>query len=76
MLGRSFIFFSHRALAREGDYEMMPVCVRVCVCALVCHTDFSKTTSTDFFCKLIVTINFHAHEFFFGFMDSDLKIRE
>ena len=39
---------------REGDYEMMPVCacVRVCVCvhALVCHADFSKTTTaTDFF---------------------------
>ena len=27
------IFISRRALAREGDYEMMPVCacVRVCV---------------------------------------------
>ena len=49
------IFISRRALAREGDYEMMPVCacVRACVCAcvraLVSHADFSKTTAaTDF----------------------------
>ena len=42
-------------LAREGDYEMMPVCacvracVRVCVRALVSHADSSKTTTaTDF----------------------------
>ena len=34
---------SRRALAREGDYEMMHVC------ALVSHVDFSKTTTaTDF----------------------------
>ena len=46
---------SRRASAREGDYEMMPVCacVHACVCAcvraLVSHADFSKTTtSTDF----------------------------
>ena len=28
-----YFFISRRALAREGDYEMMPVCacVRVCV---------------------------------------------
>ena len=44
-------FISRRALAWEGDYEMMPVCVCVCACvhALVCHADFSKTTTaTDF----------------------------
>ena len=41
------VFISHRALAREGDYEMMPVCA--CVRALVSHSDFSKTTTaTDF----------------------------
>ena len=48
--GKSFII-SRRALAREGDYEMMPVCacVRVCVRALVSHADSSKTTTaTDF----------------------------
>ena len=42
---------SRRALAREGDYEMMSVCecVRACVRALVSHADFSKTTTaTDF----------------------------
>ena len=41
-------FISRQGLAREGDYEMMPVCV--CVRALVSHADFSKTTTaTDFF---------------------------
>ena len=46
----SFII-SRRALAREGDYEMMSVraCVRACVRALISHADFSKTTTaTDF----------------------------
>ena len=44
-----FFFISRRALAREGDYEMMSVCacVRACVCVLVSHADFSKT-ATDF----------------------------
>ena len=49
---RSLIFIISRlALAREGDYEMMPVCacVRACVRALVSHADSSKTTTaTDF----------------------------
>ena len=41
------VIISRRALAQEGDYEMHPV--HVCVCALVCHADFSKTaTATDF----------------------------
>ena len=44
---RLLIFISRRALAREGDYKLHPV--RGCVCALVCHADFSKTaTATDF----------------------------
>ena len=43
------IFISRRALAQEGDYEMMPVHACVCVRALVSHADFSKTTAaTDF----------------------------
>ena len=45
------LIISRRAKAREGDYKMHPVhmCVRACVCALVCHADFSKTTTaTDF----------------------------
>ena len=33
------IFISRRALAREGDYETMPVCA--CVRVLVSHADFS-----------------------------------
>ena len=41
------LIISRRALAREGDYEMMSVCA--CVRALVSHADFSKTTTaTDF----------------------------
>ena len=46
-----FFIISRRALAREGDYEMMPVCacVRACVRVLVSHADSSKTTTaTDF----------------------------
>ena len=46
-----YLVISRRALAREGDYEMMPVCacVRACVRALVSHADSSKTTTaTDF----------------------------
>ena len=44
---KNFFFISRRALAREGDYEMMPVCA--CVRALVSHADSSKTTTaTDF----------------------------
>ena len=45
------VFISRRALAREGDYEMMPVyaCVRACVRALVSHADSSKTTTTTDF---------------------------
>ena len=45
------VIISSRALAWEGDYEMMPVCmcVRVCVLVLVSQADFSKTTAaTDF----------------------------
>ena len=41
------LIISRRALAQEGDYEMMPVCA--CVCALVSHADFSKTTATTDF---------------------------
>ena len=58
---------------------MMPVSACVCtyVCALVCHADFSKTTTAlDFFCKLIVPMNFHTHENLFGFMNFGLKISE
>ena len=41
------VYYLPRALAREGDYEMMSV--RACVRALVSHADFSKTTTaTDF----------------------------
>ena len=48
------LVISRQALAREGDYEMMPLCACVrlaCVCvrALVSHANFSKTTTaTDF----------------------------
>ena len=67
------IFISRRALAREGDYEMMPV--RVCVRALVTQIP-PKLLQLQIFCKLIVPMNFHALENFFGFMDLGLKITE
>ena len=68
-----FIFISRRALAREGDYEMMSVCA--CVCALVTQIS-PKLLQLQIFCKLIVPMNFHALENFFGFIDLGLKISE
>ena len=73
------VFFSRRALAQEGDYEMMPVCacVHVGVRAFKCVTQISpKLLQLQIFCKLIVPMNFHALEIFFGFMDLGLKINE
>ena len=72
----SFII-SRRALAREGDYEMMPVCacMRACVRALVTQIP-PKLLQLQIFCKLIVPMNFHALENFFGFMDLGLTISE
>ena len=59
---------------------MHPVCacVDAGVCALVCHTDFSKTTTVmlQIFCQLIVLMNFHDLENFLGFVDLGLKISE
>ena len=43
--------------------------VSVGVCVLVCHANFFKTTTaTDFYCKLIVIMNFQALENFFFFL--------
>ena len=66
-------FISCRALAREGDYEMHPVraCVRKCVSQI-----YPKLLQLQIFCKLIVLMNFHALENFFGFVDLGLKISE
>ena len=71
------LIISRRALAREGDYEIMPVCacVRVCMCWLVTQIS-PKLLQLQIFCKLIVPMNFHALENFFGFMDLGLKISE
>ena len=77
------LVLSRQALSREGDYEMMPVCACMygCMCTcmpvLVSHADFPKTTySYRFFVNIIVLMNFHALENFFGFMDLGLKISE
>ena len=59
--------------AREGDYEMMPVCA--CMRVLVMQIS-PKLLQLQIFCKLIVPMNFHALENFFGFMDLSLKISE
>ena len=52
---------------------MMPVCA--CVRALVTQIS-PKLLQLQIFCKLIVPMNFHALENFFGFMDLGLKISE
>ena len=53
----------------------MGACKGARVHALVCHADFSKTTTaTDF--MSIVLMNFHALENCFGFVDLGLKISE
>ena len=67
-----FVFIFRWALAREGDYEMMPV--RACVS--VSHRFLQNYYSYRFFCKLITPMNFHALENLFGFMDLHLKISE
>ena len=60
---------------REGDYEMVPVCA--CVRACISVTQISpKLLQVQIFCKLIVLMNFHALENYFGFMDLGLKIIE
>ena len=48
----------------------------LCVRALVCHADFSKTTTATDFCKLIVPMNFHALKNFVGLLDIGLKASE
>ena len=67
------LIISRRALAREGDYEMMSVCASVR--ALVTQIS-PKLLQLQIFCKLIVPMNFHALENFFGFIDLGLKISE
>ena len=71
------LFISRRALAREGDYKTPPVCscVRACVRALVTQIS-PKLLQLQIFCKLIVPMNFHALEKFFGFVDLRLQITE
>ena len=60
---------------------MMSVCacvragVRACVRALVTQIS-PKPLQLQIFCKLIVPMNFHALENFFGFIDLGLKISE
>ena len=56
---------------------MMPVCACVCVCVRALVTQISpKLLQLQIFCKLIVPMNFHALENFFGFMDLGVKISE
>ena len=69
----ALLIISRRTLAREGDYEMMPVCA----CVRYCVTQISpKLLQLQIFCELIVPMNFHTLENFFGFMDLGLKISE
>ena len=50
-------------------------CVRVCMRVLVTQIS-PKLLQLQIFCKLIVPMNFHALENFFGFIDLGLKISE
>ena len=50
---------------------MHPVCA--CMCALVGHPDFSKTTTATDILSIFL-MNFLAFEHFFGFVDLGLKI--
>ena len=58
-----YLIISCRALAREGDQEMMPLCacVRVCLGHAVC----SETTIVT--SKLLVLMNFFRSSILFGF---------
>ena len=68
-----WIFFISRwALAREGDYKMPPMCVCVWVRVHVSCRFLQNYCSYRFFCKLIVPMNFHALENFWGFVDLGL----
>ena len=67
------VIISRWALAREGDYEVMPVCA--CVLRLVTQI-FPKLLQLQIFCKLIFPMIFHSLENFLGFMDLGLKISE
>ena len=56
---------------------MMHVCACVCACVRALVTQIPpKLLQLQIFCKLIVPMNFHALEIFFGFMDLGLKITE
>ena len=46
-----------------------------CMCVLVYHADFSKTTTVRDFLS-IVPMKFHALENFFDFVDLSLKVSE
>ena len=63
----SHLFISRWALAREGDYKMHPV--RACVCALGVMQISPKLLQLQISCKLVVLMNIHALEIFFGFVD-------
>ena len=58
-----------RAKAREGDYNMH----HVGACVSVSCRFPPKLLQLEIFCQLIVPMNFHALENFFGFVDLCLK---
>ena len=72
-------------LPPAGDINLHHVCacvrawVRVCVRAWVraCVTQFSlRLLQLDIFCQRKVLMNFHALEYFFGFIHFELKLSE
>ena len=51
-------------------------CVSGCMCVLVCHADFSKTTTARDFLSINCPNEFNSLENFVGFVDLSLNISE
>ena len=68
-------------LPPAGDINLHHVCacVRACVgaCVRACVTQVSqRLLQLDIFCQRRVLMNFHALEYFFGFIHFELKLSE
>ena len=66
-------------LPPAGDINLHHVCACVCGCVreCACVTQFSlRLLQLDIFCQRRVLMNFHALEYFFGFIHFELKLSE
>ena len=78
-LSKSSIFF----ISRRREILICTMCVRACVrawvgaCVRACVTQFSqRLLQLDIFCQRRVLMNFHALEYFLGFIHFELKLSE